>query len=191
MSIILSLSPPFSLFLPLFFRLIPWSTEALCIRFPAWTSKTQWRRRSVSSFQLEGALHLHSGERVPAASVNRASPLSGTLLAFCVNQGISASILSSLIHSFIHLPTPFLLRVPLDPAGAGPRHKRQVRWSGIPISFRIFQFIVIHTVKIFGIVMENYYTTSEFYLMGLSNTQTSSFLCHVLPHYVLNHFSCV
>ena len=24
--------------------------------------------------------------------------------------------------------------------------KRQVRWSGIPISFRIFQFIVIHTV---------------------------------------------
>ena len=25
--------------------------------------------------------------------------------------------------------------------------KRQVRWSGVPISFRIFQFIVIHTVK--------------------------------------------
>ena len=30
--------------------------------------------------------------------------------------------------------------------------KRQVRWSGIPISFRIFHFIVIHTVKGFGIV---------------------------------------
>ena len=30
--------------------------------------------------------------------------------------------------------------------------KRQVRWSGIPISFRIFQFIVIHTVKGFDIV---------------------------------------
>ena len=30
--------------------------------------------------------------------------------------------------------------------------KRQVRWSGIPISFRIFQFIVTHTVKGFGIV---------------------------------------
>ena len=29
---------------------------------------------------------------------------------------------------------------------------RQVRWSGIPISFRIFQFIVIHTVKGFGLV---------------------------------------
>ena len=30
--------------------------------------------------------------------------------------------------------------------------KRQVRWSGIPTSFRNFQFIVIHTVKGFGIV---------------------------------------
>ena len=30
--------------------------------------------------------------------------------------------------------------------------KRQVRWSGIPISFRIFQFIVILTVKGFGIL---------------------------------------
>ena len=30
--------------------------------------------------------------------------------------------------------------------------KRQVRWSGIPISFRIFQFVMIHTVKGFGIV---------------------------------------
>ena len=30
--------------------------------------------------------------------------------------------------------------------------KRQVRWSGIPMSFRIFQFVVTHTVKVFGIV---------------------------------------
>ena len=30
--------------------------------------------------------------------------------------------------------------------------KRQVRWPDIPISFRIFQLIVIHTVKGFGIV---------------------------------------
>ena len=30
--------------------------------------------------------------------------------------------------------------------------RRQVRWSGIPIFFRIFQFIVIHIVKGFGIV---------------------------------------
>ena len=30
--------------------------------------------------------------------------------------------------------------------------RRQVRWSGIPISLRIFQFVLIHTVKGFGIV---------------------------------------
>ena len=30
--------------------------------------------------------------------------------------------------------------------------KRQIRWSGILISLRIFQFVVIHTVKGFGIV---------------------------------------
>ena len=30
--------------------------------------------------------------------------------------------------------------------------KRQVRWSCIPISFRIFQFVFIHTVKGFGLV---------------------------------------
>ena len=39
----------------------------------------------------EGALRLHPIERVPEASVNRASPVPGTLLAFCVSQGISAS----------------------------------------------------------------------------------------------------
>jgi len=32
--------------------------------------------------------------------------------------------------------------------------KRQVRWSGIPISFRIFHCVVIHTVKGFSIVNE-------------------------------------
>ena len=30
--------------------------------------------------------------------------------------------------------------------------RRQVSWSGVPISQRIFQFVVIHTVKGFGIV---------------------------------------
>ena len=39
----------------------------------------------------EGALCLHPIKRAPEASMNRASPVSGTLLAFCVNQGISAS----------------------------------------------------------------------------------------------------
>ena len=33
--------------------------------------------------------------------------------------------------------------------------RRQVRWSGIPISWRIFQFVVIHTIKGFSIVNES------------------------------------
>ena len=33
-------------------------------------------------------------------------------------------------------------------------HRRQVRWSGIPISLRIFQFVVIHMVKSFSVVNE-------------------------------------
>ena len=44
---------------------------------------------------------------------------------------------------------------PVLTAVSGPAYRflrRQVRWSGIPISFRIFQFVVIHTVKGFGIV---------------------------------------
>ena len=32
--------------------------------------------------------------------------------------------------------------------------RRQVGWSGIPISLRIFQFVVIHTVKGFSIANE-------------------------------------
>ena len=39
----------------------------------------------------ESVLRLHPIKRVPEASVNRASPVSGTLLVFCINQGISAS----------------------------------------------------------------------------------------------------
>ena len=32
--------------------------------------------------------------------------------------------------------------------------RRQVRWSGIPISWTVFQFVVIHTVKGFSVVNE-------------------------------------
>ena len=70
----------FSLSLSFFFRLIPWSAETLWVHFPAWASKTLSRRRSVPSPHWEA----------PEASVNRASPVPGALLAFCVNQGISA-----------------------------------------------------------------------------------------------------
>ena len=40
--------------------------------------------------------------------------------------------------------------------------RRQVRWSDIPISLRIFQFVLIHTVKGFSIVNEEVYVFLEF-----------------------------
>ena len=56
--------------------------------------------------------------------------------------------------------TPFLIwnqsviPCPVLTVASWPAYKflrRQVRWSGIPISWRIFQFVVIHTVKGFGV----------------------------------------
>ena len=70
-----------SLSLPLFFRLIPWSAEALWVHFPARASKTLSRRCSAPSPHQEGAWGL----------CEQSKPRVGALLAFCVNQGISAS----------------------------------------------------------------------------------------------------
>ena len=56
-----------SLSLSLFFRLIPWSTEVLCVHFPAGLLRPSQK----------DALHLHLIERAPEASVNRASPVQG------------------------------------------------------------------------------------------------------------------
>ena len=59
--------------------------------------------------------------------------------------------------------TPFLIwnqsvvSCPVLIVASWPAHrflKRQVRWSGILISLRIFQFVVIHTVKGFSVVNE-------------------------------------
>ena len=77
---------------PFFFRQTPWSTKALWVHFFAWVSKTRSGRRSVSSPNQEGTLRLHPTESAPEVSVNRASPVSGALLAFCVNQGIYMDI---------------------------------------------------------------------------------------------------
>ena len=58
-----------------------------------------------------------------------------------------------------HTPFPIwnhsVVPCPVLTVASWPAHRflrRQVRWSGIPISFRIFHFVVIHTVKGFGIV---------------------------------------
>ena len=78
-----SSGPPvfLSLSFSLSLRLFLWSAEALWVHFPAWASKTLSRRRSAPSPHREGA----SGLR------EQSKPLAGALLAFCVNQGISAS----------------------------------------------------------------------------------------------------
>ena len=65
----------------LFFRLIPWSAEALWVHFPAQASKTLLRRLSAPSPHWEGPWGLREHSK----------PRAGALLAFCVNQGISAS----------------------------------------------------------------------------------------------------
>ena len=50
-------------------------------------------------------------------------------------SNLSKSIVSCLVLTVASLPAYRFLR-------------RQARWSGIPISLRIFQFVVIHTVKV-------------------------------------------
>ena len=85
-SLCLSFSLSLSLFF--FFRLTPWSTEALWVHFFAQASKTQSGRRPASSPHREGACGLHE----------QSNPMPGALLAFCVNQGTSASF--SLPYSF-------------------------------------------------------------------------------------------
>ena len=70
--VFLSLSPPFQAD-PLECR--GW------VHFPAQTSKTLWRRCSAPSPHREGAWGL----------CEQSKPRAGALLAFCINQGISAS----------------------------------------------------------------------------------------------------
>ena len=60
-----------------------------------------------------------------------------------------------------HTPFPIwnqsIVPCPVIAAASWPAYRflrRQVRWSGIPISWRIFQFVVIHTVEGFRIVNE-------------------------------------
>ena len=74
-SCFLSLSPS------LFLRLFLWSAEDLWVHFPTRASKTLLRRRSAPSPHWEGAWGLRE----------QSKPRAGALLAFCINQGISAS----------------------------------------------------------------------------------------------------
>ena len=58
-------------------------------------------------------------------------------------------------HTLFSIPNHSVVPYRVLTSASWPKYgfpRRQVRWSGIPISFRIFQFIVIHTIKCFGIV---------------------------------------
>ena len=124
------------------FRLIPWTAGALCIHFPAWASKTHSRRclSGEPSAIWEGACSL----------LEQSKSCAGALLAFCVNQGISASFLSSIFLTAKFFPYLFLyfsqsptlsswgnswLQLGLDPgrknSDAGGRRRRgrqRMRW---------------------------------------------------------------
>ena len=69
------------------FSLSPWSAETRLAHSSARAFKTLSRRRPVRSPHLE---------RAPGAFVRDTSPVSRTLLVFCVNQGVSASFSLSL-----------------------------------------------------------------------------------------------
>ena len=61
----------------------------------------------------------------------------------------------ALMDSFLNLEPKSIVPCPVLTVASWPAYRflrRQVRWSGIPISFRIFQFVVIHIVKGFCMV---------------------------------------
>ena len=147
------MSITFSLPLPLFFGLIPWSIEALCVYLSARVSKTPTGRRSASSLPWET-------RRAPVASVNRANFLSQSFIgSLCKPRNISLFLssifLSSAFFPYLSLnqsPMPFLLRVSLDPAGAGPWHtvmgvdrQPKVGWFTSLFACRIGPIIITHS----------------------------------------------
>ena len=83
--------------------------------------------------------HLLLFERAPAAYVNRESLLSEALLAFCVNQGISASFVSSSLltaNSFlISLASPSTLWIPCIQLGLDPGKFPDMRQNERRIKF--------------------------------------------------------
>ena len=86
--------------------------------------------------------------------------------------------------------------------------RRQVRWSSIPVSWRIFQFVVINTVKGFSVVNEAevdvfleflcfFYDATDFgHLISGSSAFSKSSLyiwkcsVHILLKHSLNDFEC-
>ena len=78
----------------------------------------------------EGALQLRSIERVPVTSMNTASAVSGALLPFCVNQGVSASF--SLLYFLSCWGYPWIL-LGLDPSKWRPEQEPEVKSPHCPV----------------------------------------------------------
>ena len=63
--------------------------------------------------------------------------------------------------------------------------RMQVRWSGIPISLRIFQFVVIHAVKGFSIVNEAEVDASQEFSFFLYNPMNVGIIISGSPAFSL------
>ena len=133
-----SSGPPvfLSLSFSLSLRLFLWSAEALWVHFPAWASKTLSRRRSAPSPHREGA----SGLR------EQSKPLAGALLAFCVNQGISASF--SLLYFLISR-----LQTTRFQSMKGPQQKIYSKNKNI-----LWNALWVHYAFIYGLLINKYET---------------------------------
>ena len=94
-----ALVPVSFFFFPSLSQAISLECEAFWVHFPARASKTLSRRRPATSPHWEGAWGL----------LEQSKPHAGALLAFCINQGISASF--SLLYFLI---------IDSGPPGSGP-----------------------------------------------------------------------
>ena len=111
---------------------------------------------SLSALRVVSSTYLRFLIFLPAILIPACASSSPTFLMM-----YSAYNLNKQGDNIQHWRTPFpiwkqsVVPCPVLTVASWPAYKflkRQVRWSGIPIAFRIFQFIVIHTVKGFGVV---------------------------------------
>ena len=87
-----------------------------------------------------------------------------------------------------HIPFPIwsqsIVSCPVLTVASGPVYRfprRQVRWSGIPVCLRIFQFVVIHTFKGFGVVSEAEVDFFFFNSLGFSMIQQMLAIWSLVP----------
>ena len=127
---------PVSFFLSLSLRLTPWSAETRLAHSPARASKTLLRRNPMPSRLLE---------RVPGAFVRDASPVSRTLLVFCVNQGVSAFFSFSLSYGCLWTTRSWSIKGPQQ----GIFFENLKHWYNFEESFKfIFTGNILWVIKI-------------------------------------------